>query len=117
MGWHKSCLEAMLERLRAGEAYAVLGLLPTATDAEIAHAYKSLAVRLHPDKGGDAEQFKRLRGAYDRILAARKGSSKASSSGGSSQPRSASTSCAAAAPMPPQPAAAQEHLAHQDKSA
>jgi len=73
LAWQKDSLTAMLEELAASEAYAILSVLPTDSDADLARAYKAAAKRLHPDKGGDAEQFKTLRGAYERILEARGG--------------------------------------------
>ena len=38
---------------------------PTATQDEIKKAHRRLALRLHPDKGGDAEKFKEVNEAYD----------------------------------------------------
>lgn len=76
---HKEVLLAALNLMRASEAYAVLDLLPSASDEEVNRAYKVAAMRCHPDKGGDAEQFKVLRGAYDRILEARGGAASKSS--------------------------------------
>lgn len=37
---------------------------PSANANEIRRQYKKLAVRLHPDKGGDPEKFKELQMAY-----------------------------------------------------
>mmetsp|Transcript_58984 Transcript_58984/g.129253 ORF Transcript_58984/g.129253 Transcript_58984/m.129253 type:complete len:623 (+) Transcript_58984:41-1909(+) len=45
--------------------YDRLGVEPTATDAEIRNAYKRMALQLHPDKGGDPENFKLMREAYE----------------------------------------------------
>uniref|UniRef100_A0A7S4BDF6 J domain-containing protein n=1 Tax=Chrysotila carterae TaxID=13221 RepID=A0A7S4BDF6_CHRCT len=44
--------------------YARLNLARTASGEEIRKAYRVLALRLHPDKGGDAEAFKRVSEAY-----------------------------------------------------
>lgn len=46
----------------------VLRLLPPYTVADVSSAYKELAKRLHPDAGGDAEDFKALRAAYEQAL-------------------------------------------------
>lgn len=48
-------------------AYATLGLEPTATDAEIKKAFRRLAKQHHPDRGGDAEEFKNIQRAYEQI--------------------------------------------------
>lgn len=45
--------------------YNSLGLEKTATDAEIKKAYRKLAVKHHPDKGGDEEKFKEISLAYE----------------------------------------------------
>lgn len=45
--------------------YDRLGVEPTATDAEIRNAYKRMALQLHPDKGGDPENFKLMKEAYE----------------------------------------------------
>ena len=50
---------------RSGELYEVLGVSPSASDAEISKAYKTLARTHHPDKGGDEEKFKKIQRAYD----------------------------------------------------
>ena len=45
--------------------YDDLGLLPNCTPAEIKHQYRVLAHQHHPDRGGDEEQFKRIKLAYE----------------------------------------------------
>jgi curved DNA-binding protein len=47
------------------DPYKILGLESSATDAEIKKAYRTLAMKYHPDKGGDADKFKELAEAYD----------------------------------------------------
>jgi len=44
--------------------YEILGLSKSASKDEIKKAYKKLAIKHHPDKGGDAEKFKELSEAY-----------------------------------------------------
>ncbi|CAE7248378.1 Wwox [Symbiodinium sp. CCMP2592] len=46
---------------------AVLGLGPEAGPVEAGRAYRKLARQHHPDKGGDAEAFLRLRAAYKAL--------------------------------------------------
>jgi len=46
----------------------VLGLPPGAPPEEIKKAYKALAKKHHPDKGGDPEEFKRINKAYEEAL-------------------------------------------------
>lgn len=45
--------------------YDVLGLTKDASSDDIKRAYRKLAMKNHPDKGGDPELFKRVRSAYD----------------------------------------------------
>jgi len=47
--------------------YEVLGLDKGASDADIKKAYRKLAMKHHPDKGGDPEQFKKIQAAYDLL--------------------------------------------------
>ena len=45
--------------------YATLGLKRGASDAEIKKAYRSMAMKHHPDRGGDEKKFKEISQAYD----------------------------------------------------
>jgi hypothetical protein len=45
--------------------YDLLGVEPQATPDEISTAYRKQALKLHPDKGGSAEEFKAMKAAYD----------------------------------------------------
>lgn len=48
--------------------YAKLELKPGATPAEIKQAFRRLAHKYHPDKGGDAAKFKEVREAYEYLI-------------------------------------------------
>lgn len=45
--------------------YELLGIERNANDADIKKAYRKLAVKLHPDKGGDEAKFKEVTMAYE----------------------------------------------------
>jgi hypothetical protein len=51
-------------------ALGVLGLEPAVTSVEIKRAFRSIALRTHPDRGGDQAAFVEARRAYDVALAA-----------------------------------------------
>jgi hypothetical protein len=51
------------------DPYVTLHLLPSAPTEVIRAAFKALAMKHHPDHGGDEEQMKRLNAAF-KILAA-----------------------------------------------
>lgn len=45
--------------------YKVLELEKSASQADIKKAFRRLALRKHPDKGGDPEEFKKIQAAYE----------------------------------------------------
>lgn len=49
------------------DPYAVLGISYSATPDQIKSAFRKLAHKHHPDKGGDAEKFKQISAAYNAI--------------------------------------------------
>jgi hypothetical protein len=54
-----------------GDAYATLFLLPTAPPELVKAAYKTLSLKLHPDKpGGDVRAMQQLNAAYSSLTKA-----------------------------------------------
>lgn len=51
-------------RFNSGNPYEVLGLAKTDSPEKIRATYRSLAVRYHPDKGGDRDLFGKIQWAY-----------------------------------------------------
>tara|TARA_B100001094_G_scaffold331814_1_gene401484 strand:+ start:28674 stop:29795 length:1122 start_codon:yes stop_codon:yes gene_type:complete len=47
--------------------YDILDISPNANENEIKKAYRKLAVKHHPDKGGDSEKFKEISSAYETL--------------------------------------------------
>lgn len=47
--------------------YQILGLEPGASDDDVKKAYRRLAMKHHPDRGGDEAEFKRIKDAYEAI--------------------------------------------------
>lgn len=53
----------------SASALGVLGLPPTCADRQaIKRAYLALALRHHPDKGGDPARFREIQVAYDKLV-------------------------------------------------
>lgn len=52
------------EKEMSQDLYSVLGIDKSASTIEIKKAYKKLAMKHHPDKGGDEEMFKKISHAY-----------------------------------------------------
>lgn len=50
------------------DPYEILGLKRTASEVEVKKAYRDLARKCHPDKGGTSEQFKEINEAYTQIM-------------------------------------------------
>ena len=49
-------------------AYEILGIQQNSSEAEIKKAYRDLARKCHPDKGGTEEKFKEINEAYTQII-------------------------------------------------
>ena len=48
-----------------GDLYEILGVDKGASPEEIKSSYRKLAIKNHPDKGGDEEKFKKIQRAYE----------------------------------------------------
>lgn len=48
--------------------YEILGVPHTATQEEIRSAYRKLSKEMHPDKGGDEEEFQTIQEAYEILM-------------------------------------------------
>ena len=48
--------------------YEVLGLKRSASQEDIKDAFRKKALETHPDKGGDEEEFKIVRNAYECLI-------------------------------------------------
>lgn len=54
-------------RERAQSAWTVLGVEPGASAQEIRRAFHAKALQTHPDQGGDAERFRAVMRAFERL--------------------------------------------------
>jgi len=59
----RMCLE-----LNMSSSWEVLGIPSGSSEAEIRHAFRQKAFKVHPDHGGSAEEFKKLYAAYEDCL-------------------------------------------------
>lgn len=48
--------------------FSILGVETSANDDEIKKAYKRLAMKHHPDRGGDQNKFQEIQEAYDTLI-------------------------------------------------
>jgi len=69
------------------DPYAILGIGVDATDEEVERAYRTLALKYHPDHGGQAWAFKQVGQAYDRIRKLRQKAPKGNNSTPSKTPQ------------------------------
>ena len=49
------------------EPHEILGVPQDATEAQVRKAYLRLALKKHPDKGGDVDEFRKLQEAYEAL--------------------------------------------------
>ena len=52
--------------------YKILGVSENASDSDIKKAFRKLAVKYHPDRGGDENKFKEANEAYDTLKDSKK---------------------------------------------
>ena len=57
--------EDAFDQLRGSAWWQVLGVSPTATEKETRAVYHRLVMQHHPDRGGDAKTFMRVKEAYE----------------------------------------------------
>ena len=62
----------MMERKTLENNYQILGVREGATRKEIQDAFRKLALEHHSDRGGDIEQFKKIKQAYDDLKLGKK---------------------------------------------
>lgn len=53
-----------IQHMSQGDYYEILGVAKGASTDEIKKAYRKLAMKYHPDQGGDQEKFKEINEAY-----------------------------------------------------
>jgi hypothetical protein len=63
----KEKLTRWIAALDESDPYQTLGVSPSAPEEEVRARFHELAVRHHPDHGGDPAQMRRVLEAYDRI--------------------------------------------------
>lgn len=52
---------------RAQNAHVILGVPAGASRATIRRAFLTLSKKFHPDKGGNANTFRKIKNAYDKL--------------------------------------------------
>ncbi len=70
-GTVKERVEQWLRSLGPQDPFHALGVSPMDSDQSIRERYRELARRYHPDRGGNAEEMKRINDAYERVLSHR----------------------------------------------
>jgi DnaJ-domain-containing protein 1 len=65
--WQPSKGKERTHTRTATDAFATLHLLPSAPPEVVRASYKALAMKHHPDHGGDTEAMQRLNEAYERL--------------------------------------------------
>jgi len=68
----KARLARWFAELDESDPYRVLGLPPSASDETVRTRFHELAMKHHPDHGGDPAQMRRVLAAWDRIRRAKR---------------------------------------------
>jgi hypothetical protein len=68
----KASLTDQLKHLQDNASFMKLGITKDCSDGAIKKAYHAMAVKCHPDKGGDKQQFQALQDAYQEVLKKKK---------------------------------------------
>ena len=71
IGSVKQRLESWLQSLSSGDPYQTLGVSPAVSDVALRERYLALARTHHPDKGGAADDMRKINDAYERVLSYR----------------------------------------------
>jgi DnaJ domain len=65
----RAAASAQVPAARANpSAWSVLGLAPGASLAEVKRAFQRRALETHPDQGGEAEHFRAVQRAYEKLV-------------------------------------------------
>ena len=57
-----------LYRFAKSDSYEILQIEPPLEYEKVRRAYRKLSLQFHPDKGGDADEFIKIKEAYDDLM-------------------------------------------------
>ncbi len=60
--------DPFIRPIRKSQSHEILGVDPDADEEEIKQAFRKKALETHPDKGGDPDEFKKVREAYECLI-------------------------------------------------
>ena len=58
----------IIKPMKRSNSYDVLGIDKDSEDEDIKKAFRKKALETHPDKGGDPEEFRKVREAYECLI-------------------------------------------------
>ena len=58
----------IIKPMKRSNSYDVLGIDEDSEDDDIKKAFRKKALETHPDKGGDPEEFRKVREAYECLI-------------------------------------------------